>query len=236
DWAVAANWSGGVPTSNSIACLAAGSYTVTIAGESEVAGTLTVGAGVTLSLQITGCGAASAVLTLSGNVTNAGEIDLANNGGACGGTDQIIIPPGSSLTNTGTIAVLGCCRGDRELTGNVINRGTVNVNFDGYSGVSTGVLHLDGANSVFDNQGTVNILGGMMLDVSGGVSGQNFVNDAGGLITSTVSSGNGPGQLEVDGSNTFTEGAGTTTGNPVLINGDGSTLKFSGAGASSFLM
>jgi hypothetical protein len=233
DWSNAANWSSGVPTSSTNACLPAGSYTVTIAGEPAVTGTLSIGAGVNLSLQITGCSPASAVLALNGSMTNGGEVDLANLGDACGGTAQIIIPSGSVLTNSGTIAVTGCCRGDRELTGSVTNLGIVNVNFDAYSGGSTGVLHLDGAGSVFDNQGTVNIFGGMTLDVSGTVSGQNFINDSGGMVAGTASSGNGPGKLQVDGSNTFTEGAGTTSGPEVVLTGGG-TLDVTGSGNSSF--
>src|SRR5438105_12037814 len=112
DWTNAAHWSNGVPGPGTDACLPAGSYVVTIIGESVQTGTLTVGAGVTLSLQISGCGATSAILTLNGDMGNAGEVDLANPGDACGGTAQVVVPPGSTLTNDGTIATFPN-RGDR---------------------------------------------------------------------------------------------------------------------------
>src|SRR5207245_8202559 len=85
------------------------------------------------------CSPASDILTLSGNLTNDGTINLSNSGDACGGTAQIVIPGGSTLTNTGTIATTGCCRGDRQLTGNVTNTGTININHNG----SNLFLHLD---------------------------------------------------------------------------------------------
>src|SRR5438128_2382059 len=83
DWTNAADWSSGVPDSTKNACLPAGSYTVSIAQESVQAKALDVAAGVTLSPQIVGCSPSDAVLTLSGNMTNAGTVDLANPGDAC---------------------------------------------------------------------------------------------------------------------------------------------------------
>src|SRR5207245_2177162 len=43
-------------------------------------------------------------------------------------------------------------------------------------------------------------------------------------------------ELLVAGGNTFTEGTGTTSNNPVVLNGDSDTLDFTGSGASSFLL
>src|SRR5207249_11882479 len=133
DWTSAADWSSGVPDSTKNACLPAGSYTVSIAGESVQAKALDVGAGVTLSLQIVGCSPSDAVLTLSGNMTNAGTVDLANPGDACGGTAHLVVPAGSTLTNTGTIQTTGCYRGMRERKSNVTDSGTVNVDMNGCS-------------------------------------------------------------------------------------------------------
>src|ERR1700737_4047410 len=223
DWAQTIHWTNGIPTSMANACLPAGAYTVSIAGESAQANTLTIGAGVTLSLQIVGCGPGpfSAVLTMAGNLTNAGTVALENPGDACGGTARVIIPSGSTLTNTGTILTSGG-RGDRELTGSVTNQGTINVN-----PTSGTILHLDGA-GLFLNQGALTIADGMVVRAPGG-TGLEFRNDVGGSIA-----GNGAsGQLIIDGGNTFTEGGGATSGNAVLLTGGG-TLHFTGAGVGTF--
>ena len=205
---------------------------MTIAAENVQAGTLSVGSGVSLTLQIEGCSPVDAVLTVNGNMTNAGTVNLENLGNACGGTAQVVIASGSTLTNTGTIATTGCCRGDRQLTGSVTNEGTINVNFEQACCTGqTGFLYLDGAGSLFDNEGALNIASGMEVNVPGG-TGMEFRNDTGGSITANNGGENAP-QFVMESGNTFTEGAGTTTGNPVLING-GATLHFSGSGASSF--
>src|SRR5690349_8643194 len=78
DWSNAGDWSSGVPGASSNACLPAGSYTVTVFAESVQAGTLSVGAGASLTLQISGCGPIDARLTLSGNMSNAGTVNLDN--------------------------------------------------------------------------------------------------------------------------------------------------------------
>src|SRR3989442_5029103 len=122
NWFTAGNWSAGIPTTSTAACLPAGSSIVHIAGSSAVAGSLAIAAGAHLSLDITGCGAVSAFLTLYGDSTNAGAIDLNNVGDACGGTAQLTITSPHTLTNTRAINTTGCCRGDRQLTGNVVNR------------------------------------------------------------------------------------------------------------------
>ena len=114
NWFTAGNWSAGIPTTSTGACLPTGSSTVHIAGSSAVAGSLAIAAGAHLSLDITGCGAVSAFLTLYGDSTNAGAIDLNNVGDACGGTAQLTITSPHTLTNTGAINTTGCCRGDRN--------------------------------------------------------------------------------------------------------------------------
>jgi hypothetical protein len=235
NWFTPGNWSAGTPTTTTAACLPTGSSAVHIAGASAVAGSLSIAAGAALSLDIVGCGPASAFLTLNGDSSNAGVIDLTNMGDACGGTAQLIITSPHTLTSTGAINTTGCCRGDRQLTGNVINQGNVNVNFEAACcGGNTGLLHLDGPGSLFDNQGAVNIANGMQAVVSGG-GGEEFRNSGGG----SVNAGPGcqicetPGQLIVMAGGTFTEGAGTTTGDHVLLYG-GATLHFTGSGSSSF--
>src|SRR3989442_4971598 len=154
DWSQGFHWTGGVPDSTKNACLPAVSYTVSIAGESAQAKTLQIGTGATLSLQIIGCGAANALLTLSGDLSNDGTVDLSNPGDACGGVAQVVVPSGSSLTNNGTIQTSGCCRGERKLSGNVVNYGTVRVSHNQYC-CDPPTMTLDGG--VFDNHGTVQV-------------------------------------------------------------------------------
>jgi hypothetical protein len=235
NWFTAGNWSAGVPTTSTNACLPGGSGSVHITGSSAVAGSLVVAPGALLSLDITGCSPASAYLTLYGDSANAGVIDLSNVGDACGGTAQLSITSPHTLTNTGAINTTGCCRGDRQLTGNVVNQGSLNVNADAYCCIGdTGLFHLDGPGSLFDNQGAFNIANGMQAILSGG-SGAEFRNSGGGSITA----GPGcqicetPGQLVLLTGSTFTEGAGTTSGDHVLLDG-GATLHFTGSGSSAF--
>lgn len=181
NWFTSGNWSAGIPTTSTGACLPTGS-TAHITGSGAVAGSLSIAVGALLSVDITGCGVVSAYLTLYGDSANAGVVDLNNIGDACGGTAQLTITSPHTLTNTGAINTTGCCRGDRQLTGNVVNQGSVNVNFDVYSCCGqTGLLHLDGPGSLFDNQGAFNIANGMQAIVSGG-GGEEFRNSAGGSV------------------------------------------------------
>ena len=235
DWLTGGDWSSGVPGAASNACLPAGAYTVTITGESVQAGTLTIGAGATVNMQITGCGPASAILTMHGDLTNAGTIDMSNLGDACGGTDQIIVPPGSTLINTGTVATLGCCRGDRQITGSVTNQGTFSMNNDSYTGIgSTGLIHFDGPGSLFNNQGAFTVDDNMLVELTGG-SGQEFRNSSGGSVVgvSDNEANEVNGQLVVPSGAMFTQDAGTTSGMPVLLSG-GATLHITGSGAGNF--
>jgi len=234
DWNTATNWSPtGVPSATTNTCINDGSSTVTVVNEGVQARTLTVSAGNMLSMQESG---GVAVLTLSGSMSNAGTIDMVSNG-CCGSGDavpgsynagaQVVIPSGSTLTNTGTIETTGCCQANMELTGSVINQGTVSVTHGVFNNCcNLAILLLDGSGASFDNAGAVQMSGGDAVLV-GPSQSYDFVNDTGGSVS-------GSGQMTVDGGNTFTQGAGTTSGNPVVINGDGDVLDFTGSGASSF--
>src|SRR5207244_11447264 len=119
DWSQQEHWDNGVPDGTKHACLPPGSYRVTITSESAQAATLFVGAGATLSLETATCGAAGALLTLHGPMSNAGTVELA----PCDGTAHIVVPHGAALTNDGTISATGNI-GARVLDGIVTYHGT----------------------------------------------------------------------------------------------------------------
>src|SRR5260370_27967221 len=78
-------------------------------GPNTISGS-TIAAGQTLTINIHGCGFVSSVANLAGTMTSAGTINLGNADDACGGTAQLVVPSGSTLTNTCTIATTRCCR------------------------------------------------------------------------------------------------------------------------------
>jgi hypothetical protein len=257
NWTDSAKWDNGIPDSTKNTCIPAGSYTVTIPGVSVAAKTLTVGTGATLALEDLNCnGGGDAVLTMSGDLTNAGTVGLRNSTDGCGGEIHLTIPSGSSLTNDGTIDTNGSSRGLRRLTGSVTNNGSVTVTIGCYACDPKPRLQLEPETSdaLFDNRGAVSIAsqGAMtVLGVVGNAPTYEFRNSIGGSIDGSLDVGNCPspagsgpctssgakeGSLIVYGGNTFTENAGTTTGNPVDIDGDGDTLHFTGSGASTFAL
>ncbi|HUC03914.1 MAG TPA: putative Ig domain-containing protein [Acidimicrobiales bacterium] len=102
--------------------------------------------------------------------------------------------------------------------GNVTtNTGTIIVD----PGASAAITETGAGN--FDNQGNVDIGDGAVLTDTAGT----FTNDTGGTIASS-----GSGSL-VDSGEKLTETAGTTSGNPVVIESDGN-LDLNGTGDSSF--
>jgi hypothetical protein len=212
NWDDPANWSNGVPGPNTDACLPSGSYTVTIADEQAETGTLVNGA--TLRVE-TGCSGTDTTLTLHGDMSNEGELDLV----PCDHTTQVVVPADAVLTNDGTITGVGAL-GDRRLTGSVTNDGTISFNS------TTGQAHLDGG-GLFDNHGSVAIADGTTVTIADPL--YDFRNDSGGAVAAT-----GSGQLAVGGG-TFEARNGSTSGNPVLLTG-GATLEFGGGGASSFVL
>ena len=226
-WFTAGNWSGGVPTSSTDACIPDGSGNVVIEGLTEnvpgtsaaAANTLKVGSGDLLEIEGTNdngtTDAASLDLSNGGSVSSGGTITLAPNcigaGCAAGAPSTLLIPAGT-LTNQGTIATNASVdqgSSARNILGNVDNRGTI---------------QMSGAN----------------LNVPG--SGATITNDSGGLITNN----GGTGSLVMGPHTTFVQGAGTTspaTANPahpaVVMNSGGfspgPTLSYTGAGASTIV-
>jgi Bacterial Ig-like domain (group 3) len=182
------------------------------------------------SLDLTGTGAGRFQLgpdaTLTGNVA-AGQTVIVDAGGseAPAATDsftndgalmsgsgglEFTLPAGDTLTNKGSI-VVPSPSDTLTLAGNVVNDGTIAMNGS--------TLELSGAVTL-TNHGTITVPPQSGLET--GSAGT--IDNAGG----TIASG---GEVDVAAGGTFTEGAGTTTGNYVDISG---ALKLTGAGASSF--
>lgn len=223
DWFNSGNWSAGVPTSGTDACIPASSGTVLIDGLTEAsssaaaANTVTVGAGDILELEgfdHTGTlDAATLQLTNGGSIASGGETLMAAGCDTtlpCGASSTLNIM-GGTLTNMGTITANAGSEGSspsgRSVTGDVLNQGTVNVDVP------------------------VTVLKG---------SGSTFTNDTGGSITNNA----GAGDLVMTNGTTFVEGAGTTspnTANPahpaVVIDSGSNTptplLDYTGTGAST---
>jgi len=186
-WTNAANWSGGVPTASSDACLPAGSYTVTALGNViPQIHSLTIGSGATLSLG-NDAGNNPIGLYATSGITNAGTILL---GGSCACASWInngSVP----LLNTGIIDVE---QATWILTGasTIDNQGTLTVNND---------LTLQES---LANSGTLTIASGKTL----AVNGVNFDLN-GGTLTNN-------GNFHQSGG-TFTHNGGVASGNPLHL-------------------
>jgi len=204
----------------------------------EGSGTVT-GAAPTISgaLDLAGAGASTFDLTgylnspsVSGNVA-ANQTLLVHGGtgdpveatgsftndGTIFGLGCLELPAGDTLTNASTIVVapgVTFC-----MAGNVKNQVTGTIAMDGNSPYGAG-LDLQGAVTL-TNKGTIDV-GSLNSSLSAGAAGTIF-NQAG-----TISNG---GTITVPGGATFIEGAGTTSGGPILVGG---ALRLTGKGTSSF--
>src|SRR5581483_3605316 len=183
-----------------------------------------------------GHGSLTDTLDASGSFTNAGTLTFDQIGGASNSSSEITLPAGDTLTNSGTINFTGdpnpgsASADNRVINANLDNTGTINV---GATGHNPAFVVLAAGNTLI-NTSTFNVLSANTFLASGPVTGANPVpaaaiaNDAGGAITSE-------GNLDVQG--TFTEDAGTvaTAGgdSPVYMQ-NGSSLGFTGGGASAF--
>ncbi|HLK45705.1 MAG TPA: hypothetical protein VKT18_06930, partial [Acidimicrobiales bacterium] len=186
------------------------------------------------TLDLAGSGSSSFLLqngTLEGTIaqgqlvdavgTNASSGPLVNHGSLVfptGGT--FTIDPASSLDNEGLVVERG---GQLGLSGTFDNAA------DGTVSVDTSQLVLQGAYDL-DNLGTVAIgaNGDVLATHTSGLA--STVENAGGTIANGHAGASG---FTADAGVTFTEGAGTTTGNAVQVDG---ALDLAGTGASSFLV
>jgi fibronectin-binding autotransporter adhesin len=232
NWDTAANWSPArVPGATDVACITvAGTYTVTYqpAAGTETVDALVVGSGVatnqeTLAIQGT-CGDNVTLITTNASsgtdtdlIASTGHLSLTNS--TCGNNATLAV--GSTLVNQGTLSSDGA-GGTRTLSGNVTNNGAVDVNF--------GLTYNTGT---WDNAGALDLADGEALTAT--TSPATFTNDTGGSVVSSGSSHTG--QLVVDAGNTYNQGNGTTSGEPVFLNGPASggaiALHYTGTGTST---
>ncbi len=222
DWTTAADWTSGVPTSTTAACITvAGTYTVTVTGESATAKTLTLGVATgtatqTLSLVGVGCGSAASLTTASPGSTVAkhGVLQLTSTG--CGGEPATVHSAG--LTNSGTLDVVPGSGNARDLTGSFVNSGTVTI--DANTDLTTG--------STFTNDGVVDLADGVQWTVDASTSTPStFTNASTGAVDSNGTSQTG--LLYEDAGNDFVEAGTTDVGNTFV---DTSDLSYTGSGAS----
>jgi hypothetical protein len=144
----------------------------------------------------------------TGSFTNAGTIF---------GFGCLKLPPGGTVTNAGLIVVPPGT--NFYVAANVENQPAGTIAMDGNSPYGA-ILTLYGAVTLA-NEGTINV-GSLNSSLSAGTAGT-ISNQAG-----TISNG---GTVTVPGGARFVEGAGTTSGSPVIVYG---ALRLAGTGASSF--
>jgi hypothetical protein len=174
------------------------------------------------TLSVDGTCSNNTVETVDANETNAGTVHVSSIG--CGNTSTLAVAPGKTFTNqaTGIVDVDSGASGARTITGNLTNKGNVNVNVSGtYSG------------GTWTNSGKLTIASSMTW-TSPASAGVTFTNTTGGNV---VALGTGFA-LELGGGNTFNQGAGKTTGTePVLLSGPSSgtgvALHYTGTGVST---
>ncbi len=236
-WDTAADWStGSVPGPSDVACITvAGTYTVTYqpSGGTETVDALVLGSGVSgdhESLNLVGTCSDNVNLitknslngTDSNLIASTGALTLTSTG--CGNNSTLSI--GTTLVNQGTLDVLGGAGGARTITGGLTNDGTVAI--DASTTYSTGTL---------DNAGALDLGDADALTVATATPASTVTNDTGGSIVSNGT--NATGQLIVDGGNTYNQGNGTTSGEPVLLagpaSGAGIALHYTGNGASTLV-
>lgn len=202
DWSTAGDWSGGLPTSSTNACLPAGSYTVTDMGsDSAQVASLTIGIGPTLVIS-NDSDNNSGTLSASSGISNAGTIELTT-GNSCGGCTDGLFINGGTLTNTGTLeAELGdSANTPVTIAGNIDNQATFSVD-------RSVQLNKTGATYTNTSTGTITIASGQTMAVTGGDNTHSF-NLNGGTLT------NNGTFTQAGGS--FNHNAGTASGNDLIV-------------------
>jgi len=173
-WFDGTDWSSGVPTSSTIACLPAGSYTVTIPGPGSgnggaQVGTLTIASGPTLVITHDSDNN-NGSLTASSSVTNAGTIQV---GDSASNVEETLAISGGTLTNTGTLETEGCCNTPEAISGSIDNEGTFSV-------TSGSEAELSNGGATFTNTGAITIASSDNFNVTGGtfdLNGGTLTND-----------------------------------------------------------
>jgi hypothetical protein len=227
NWSESGKWSLGVPADGGVdnAIIDDGSTAVIVTLDaSRSVGSLTLGSDDTLLIQSTFNNSVS--LQSNSSFTNAGTINVTS-------TDiqtTFLTLPGAAgndtLTNTGTLNFQGAAStGTRVFTGQLVNSGTVNVNYDahfnksGATYTNTGQLTVpSGTTLTISNTGTLNQNAGGTFTLSGELENNTFNMNGGTLnfgATALVDNGNFNylgGNIAGDvklRNTTFTIGAGT---------------------------
>ena len=194
-----------------------GASTVETTGLGSVDGNISSGQ----TLNITGGCSDNATENADASMSSAGAVHLTS--AACGNPSTLAVGTGFTFTNSpgGTLETDAGVGGTRSISGNVTNKATTNI--DALTQYSAGT---------WDNKGALNIATAETLTTETGTPIATFTDDTGGSVVST-----GTGQLIVDTGNTYNQGAGTTSGEPVLLSnsetGTSIALHYTGAGAST---
>lgn len=170
-----------------------------------------------------------AVMTVTGDSSSAGTIELTHAGNCRGGTAVLAAAPGSTLTSSGTLlldGVSGSAGGLRLVAGDVVSTGSVYLEIGAAKLEGTGGSYAAGD---FVNDGQMTVAAGTSFGVLAGGTFTNGDGAAPGSAGIAVSgSGSSAGTFASAGS--FVEGSGTTSGEPLLAGG---SLSYTGGGASS---
>jgi hypothetical protein len=186
-----------------------GASSVIVQGSSTLSGTIASGQTLTLN----GVCGSDANVQAAASFTSAGTIVLTSTG--CGNYALLQTPATDSVSNSGTIRVLPGAGGARYLRTGISNTGTLDLQ---------AVTTLDQSGMVLQNAGSVTVATGAALNATS----QSVSDVTGGSIATA-----GTGSVTVNGGS-YTQGAGTTSGNPILIQG-GAALSYTGSGASSIV-
>lgn len=200
-----------------------------------------IGSADTLNIQaVRGC--ESATETTPASFTNNGLIDLTSTTttGCTSGPAAAALAftdggSPSTLTNLGTLQTDVGAGGTRTIVGNVQNGNgaveTVNINAP-TNYTPTEAVTASPPQTIagtFDNLGKVNLNAPLTVTGASATPTAAFIDDTGGSISAT-----GTGQLGVTGPDQYTQGTGTTSGNPVVVT-SGTTMFAANGGAATIL-
>ena len=189
-WSLGGNWTAGVPTGGTNACITDGTSAVTLNGAGTVAN-LQVGSGNSLTLN------QNSQLSVSGpQVINAGQIGI--NGG--GGTNTLLLLDGNTtLSGTGTLTMNVAGGGGSAF----IQQGVGGVTLANQSTIQgAGVIGNGGL--ALSNSGTINANSsgqGLLLDGSGGITNTSLLEASNGgiLQLDAVTVNNAGGNITANG-------------------------------------
>jgi hypothetical protein len=234
-WSTAADWSKGtVPGTGDVACInKGGTYTVQLIGGTTTIDALVVGSGTSgdqETLQVEGTCSNNAILDTANTAFSPDSDAIASTGRVllgsttCGNNATLGIGTSLAISSGGVLETDAGAGGTRFISGSVTNGGTTNI--DELTQYSSGT---------WDNTGVLNIADAMTFTAVTATPIAIFTDDTGGSVVSNGT--NHTGQLIVDSGNTYNQGSGTTSGEPVLLSnsqsGTSIALHYTGTGAST---